>query len=84
MLSRFSAAAMAMLPSVAATLPHVGEQLPDNLVCLKRTWLKSDHVPPAEGTCGRFLDLRFTSARNAECLLHRQAEFALLMRRIAN
>jgi hypothetical protein len=28
--SRSSAAAMAMLPSVAATLPQVGEQLPNN------------------------------------------------------
>ena len=50
MLSRSSAAAMAMLPSVAATLPHVGEQLPDNLV--SKTDVAQVRSCPS---CGRYM-----------------------------
>jgi hypothetical protein len=46
--SRSSAAAMAMLPSVAATLPQVGEQLPDNLVF--KTYVAQFRSCPS---CGR-------------------------------
>jgi hypothetical protein len=63
--SRSAAAATAILPPVAVTLPQVGEQIPGNLV------FKTDVTQfrsCAEGTCGQFLDLRFTSAGNVDCL----------------
>jgi 4-hydroxy-3-methylbut-2-en-1-yl diphosphate synthase IspG/GcpE len=48
--NRSSAAAMAMLPSVAATLPQVGEQLPNNLVI--KTYVAQFRSCPS---CGRYM-----------------------------
>jgi hypothetical protein len=60
--NRFSAAAMAASPSITATLPQVGEQLRDLVSKTDVTQFR-----PAEGICGQFLKLGFTSANHAGC-----------------
>jgi hypothetical protein len=48
--SRSSAAAIAILPSIAATLPHVGEQVPGTVV-FKTEVAQSRSCP----SCGRYM-----------------------------
>jgi hypothetical protein len=53
---------MAASPSITATLPQVGEQLRDLVSKTDVTQFR-----PAEGICGQFLKLGFTSANHAGC-----------------
>jgi hypothetical protein len=55
--SRSSAAAIAILPSIAATYLRLVSRFPAPLF-LRRRSLNPGHVRPAEGTCAQFLELR--------------------------